>query len=339
MLNQQQFVLQNYAVGDFDPDILRYQQGAIPTPEEGQVLVKTLYLSLDPTNRVWLSPADTYLPKIELGAPMRGFVLGRVQESKAADFEAGDLVYGVGLWQEYCAIDAPMITKVNSIGDISLDNYANLFSMIGATSYVGMVDIGRPKAGDTVVVSGAAGATGALACQAAKILGCKVVGIAGGAEKCQYLMDIGCDAAVDYKANNLSENLKAACPEGVNVFFDNVGGEMLDMIVGEHMALNSTVVLCGAISQYGDPTNPDSLHKFKNMLAFGFKRIRLEGFVILDHVERYDEIFAQLNEWYQAGKIKPRSHILEGLEQAPEALQMVLQGRNHGKMMVKVAED
>jgi NADPH-dependent curcumin reductase CurA len=270
---------------------------------------------------------------------MRGLVLGRVQESNAEGFGVGDLVYGVGQWQEYCAIDAPLVTRVIPFGDISLDNYANLFSMIGATSYVGMVDIGRPRAGDTVVVSGAAGATGSLACQIANILDCKVVGIAGGEEKCRYLMEIGCDAAVDYKANNLSEDLKCTCPEGIDVFFDNVGGEMLDMIVGGHMALNSTVVMCGAISQYSNPTDPDALYHFKNMLAFGLKRMRLEGFVILDHVERYDEIFRQLNEWYKAGKIKPRSHILKGLEQAPRALQMVLQGKNHGKMMIEVARD
>jgi NADPH-dependent curcumin reductase CurA len=339
MSEQQQFVLQDYAQGDFDPAILSYQAGDIPTPAEGQALVKTLYLSLDPTNRVWLSPDDTYLPKIELGAPMRGLVLGRVVESKAEAFQAGDIVYGLGLWQEYCAIDAPLLSKANPLEGVSLDNYANLYSAIGATSYVGIVDIGRPEAGDTVLVSGAAGATGALACQIAKNLGCKVVGIAGGEEKCQYLLGIGCDGAIDYKAGKLYEDLARLCPEGINVFFDNVGGEMLDTIIGQHMALNSTVVLCGAISQYGNATDPDKQYHFKNILSIGYKRIRLEGFVILDYADRYDEIYKQLGEWNAEGTLIPRSHILDGLEQAPKALQMVLQGKNHGKMMVKVAQD
>ncbi len=337
MSEQNQFALQEYAIGDYDPQVLRYQRGSIPTASEDQALVKTLYLSLDPTNRVWLSPDDTYLPRIELGAPMRGFVLGRVLESRSPQFQEGDLVYGLGLWQEYCAINAAELTNVEPIEGVSLDNYVNLFSMIGATSYVGMVDIGQPKPGDTVVVSGAAGATGALACQIAKVLGCKVVGIAGGADKCQYLLDTGCDGAVDYKSCDVSDEIARLCPEGVNVFFDNVGGQMLDEIIARNMALNSTIVICGAISQYGNVTDPDSQYHFKNITVLGFKRIRMQGFVILDYVDRYDEIFEQLAEWQAAGKLKPRSHILKGLDQAAEGLKMILEGRNQGKLMVEVA--
>ena len=338
MPEQNQFAVQEYAIGDYDPQVLRYLRGSIPTAAAGQVLVKTLYLSLDPTNRVWLSPEDTYLPRIELGAPMRGIVLGRVLESRSPQFREGDLVYGLGLWQEYCAINGAALTKVEPTEGVSLDNYVNLFSLIGATSYVGMVDIGQPKPGDTVVVSGAAGATGALACQIAKILGCKVVGIAGGVEKCQYLLDIGCDGAVDYKSSDVSDEITRLCPEGVNVFFDNVGGQMLDEMIARNMALNSVIVICGAISQYGHVTDPDSQYHFKNITFLGFKRIRMQGFVILDYADRYDEIFEQLAEWQAAGKLKPRSHILKGLDQAAEGLKMILEGRNHGKLMVEVAQ-
>ena len=337
MSTQYQHVLQNYAEGDFDPSILRYQQAAIPALAEQEVLVQVLYLSIDPTNRAWLSPQDTYLPRIELGEPMRGLVLGQVIESNSEKFNPGDTVYGLGLWQEYCAIPAAALQKVHPEANVGLENYANLYSLIGATAYVGMVEIGDVQPGQTVVVSGAAGATGSLACQIAKIKGCKVVGIAGGEAKCRYLLDIGCDAAVDYKSCDVSRALQEHCPDGVDVFFDNVGGQMLDEIIANNMALNSTIVMCGAISQYDHASNPEKQYHYKHILTVCYKRIRMQGFVIFDYADRLDAIYRALAQWHQQGSLVPRSHILEGLDKAPQALQMLLEGKNHGKMMVRVS--
>ncbi len=278
------------------------------------------------------------MPRIVLGEAMRGLVLGQVVASKSKTFAVGEVVYGLGLWQEYCAIPAQTLQKIYPQPEVELDHYANLFSLIGATAYVGIVDIGKVSSGETVVVSGAAGATGSLACQIAKIKGAKVVGIAGGEEKCRYLMDIGCDAAVDYKNSDVSRRLQEYCPEGVDVFFDNVGGKLLDDIIAHNMALNSTIVMCGAISQYDYASNPEKQYHYKHILTVCYKRIRMQGFVIFDYADRLQAIYQELNQWYRQGSLIPRSHILEGLEKAPEGLKMLLEGRNHGKMLVRVSQ-
>lgn len=300
---------------------------------DGQVLVRNLYVSLDPTQRGWMA-RDSYLPVVAIGAVMRSFAVGEVVDSRHPDFGKGDVVRGMFGWQDYAVADAGKPGAVSKVPPgVPIPLVMSALGMTGLTAYFGLLDVGRPVAGETVVVSGAAGATGSVVGQIAKIKGCRVIGIAGGAEKCAWVVgEAGFDAAIDYKGEDVQARLRELCPKGIDVYFDNVGGAILDAALAR-LAFKGRVVLCGAISQYNDavPVGP------KNYLSLLVNRGRMEGFIILDYLPRAGEAVRDLAAWVMEGKLKDRVDIQEGLEHAPRALQRLFLGENVGKQLVKVA--
>jgi NADPH-dependent curcumin reductase CurA len=278
---------------------------------------------------------DTYAPAIPIGDVIRSFAVGRVVASRHPGFAPGDIVQGLFGWQDYALVtergpSAP--TKV--VPGVSIPLAMSALGMTGLTAYFGLLDVGRPVAGETVVVSGAAGATGSIAGQIAKIKGCRAIGIAGGAAKCAWLVgELGYDAAVDYKSEDVAARLRELCPDGINVYFDNVGGAVLDAALAR-LALRGRVVLCGAISQYtsAQPTGP------KNYMNLVVKRGRMEGFLVFDYLPRAPEAVADLAQWLRDGRLKDRVDVQEGLENAPHALRRVFLGENLGKQLLKIAD-
>ncbi len=304
-------------------------------PGENQVLIRVIYLSLDPTNRIWMAQ-DSYLPAVAIGGVMRGIAIGVVEESRNPAFSRGDLVQGLLGWQDYTLSDGTGLTRLPANPAIPLTAHLGLFGMIGLTAYVGVVDIGRPKAGETLVVSAAAGATGSLATQIGKIHGCRVVGIAGGPEKCGWLTGtLGLDAAIDYKNESVAEGLKRHCPKGIDIHFENVGGAILDAAL-DRINLRARIVLCGLISQYNATEPVCGLMRLERVLL---NRARVEGFIVSDHLHRAAEAMADLGRWLVEGKIRYRVDVVDGLEQAPRALNRLFDGANIGKLMVRVSAE
>jgi NADPH-dependent curcumin reductase CurA len=303
-------------------------------PSDGEALVRNLYLSIDPTQRGWMA-GDTYLPAVKIGEVMRSFAVGQVVESRHPALRQGQIVQGLFGWQDYAIARPGSSSSPTPVpSGVPVETAMSVLGLTGITAYFGLLDVGRPKPGETVVVSGAAGATGAAAAQIAKIAGCRVIGIAGGPEKCRYLVDdLGLDGAVDYKSENLARRLRELCPSGIDVFFDNVGGPALDVVL-LLLALRGRIVICGGISHYNDarPTSGPA-----NYLALISKRGRMEGFLVLDYLSRSGEAVAALSGWIRDGKLKDRVDVLDGLENAPAALLRVFEGKNRGKQLVKLA--
>ena len=304
-----------------------------PSPGEGEVLVRNLYLSLDPTNRGWMNEAPTYLPPIALGDVIRGVTIGLVEESRNPNFPEGSHVQGLLGWQDYAVSNGAGLTPLPANSGIPLPAFFAVFGHIGMTAYFGLLDIGKPKSGETLVVSAAAGATGSLVGQIGKIKGCHVVGIAGGAKKCQWITDeLGFDAAIDYKAGSVLDGLKQHCPDGVDIDFENVGGEILDAVLSV-INFKARIVLCGLISQYNADRPSPGPSNFTNILL---KSARVEGFIVLNYTDRAQEAFADLGKWMAEGRLKYRVDLVEGLGQAPNALNMLFEGTNQGKLIVKI---
>lgn len=306
-----------------------------PAPGEGEVLIRNLYLSMDPTQRGWMAQ-DSYLPAVKLGEVMRSFAVGRVEESRHAAFAPGDIVQGLFGWQDYAVApgagrDAP--TKLPAGVPIPLAMSA--LGLTGLTAYFGLLDVGRPVAGETVVVSGAAGATGSAVGQIARIKGCRAIGIAGGADKCAWLTrEAGFTAAIDYKSEDVGARLAELCPKGIDVYFDNVGGDILDLALAR-LAMRGRVVLCGAISGYNEAALPAGP---RNYLSLLINRGRMEGFIILDYFHRAGEAIKDLSAWVASGELKDRVDIQEGLENAPATLNRLFSGQNQGKQLLKIAD-
>jgi NADPH-dependent curcumin reductase CurA len=296
--------------------------------------VKVLTLSIDPTIRGWIE-RDTYLPAIEIGAVVRSGGAGVVIESKNPRLAVGDRVFGMLGWQELSLVEArDRVTKIPT--GIELRDALSVFGVTGMTAYFGLTEIGKPKAGETVVVSGAAGATGSIAGQLAKHMGCRVVGIAGGAAKCRWLTcDLGFDAAIDYKSEDVGKRLAETCPEGIDVFYDNVGGPILNAALGR-LAMRGRVVLCGAISQYEDMTHAYGPPNYMNLIS---RRGRMEGFIILDYADRFMEGALALGSLLAEGKLKHKTTVVDGLENAPAALRRLFTGDHEGKLLVRVTEE
>ncbi len=322
--------------GRFKPTDFEWREQAVPELAEGQVLVRQLQLSLDPTNRGWANAHATYLPAQPLGSVMRGIGVGVVEASRHAGFAPGDYVQGMLGWQRYCVSDASGLARFERRPGVPLEAYLAVFGHIGATAYFGLLDVGQPKAGETLVVSGAAGAVGSLVGQIGKIQGCRVVGIAGTDEKCAWLTgELGFDEAVNYKGGSLSRKLKRACPDGIDVVFENVGGDVLDASL---MLINrrARIVLCGMIAQYNEPVPPPGPRFLVNVLT---QRARIEGFIVFDYRQRYPEAFAKLGEWIAGGRLKYRADIVDGLELAPTAVNRLFDGGNRGKLIVRVSDE
>ncbi|MFX1253399.1 MAG: NADP-dependent oxidoreductase [Promethearchaeota archaeon] len=308
----------------------------IPTPDEGEILVRNIYLSLDPTNRTWMNKEATYLPAMAIGAVMRGTAIGVVEVSHNKNFQRGDLVIGILGWQDYAVSDGKRLTKLSKDLSVPLPGFLGVLGFIGLTAYFGLLDIGMPKPGETLVVSAAAGAVGSLVGQIGKIKGCHVVGIAGTEEKCRWITEtLGFDAAINYKTESVHEGLQKYCSKGVDVYFDNVGGKILDTVL-RHINLKARIVLCGLISQYNAVEPVPGPYNFYRILT---KRARVEGFIVLDYVNRADEALADLGRWMAEGKLKYRVDIVDGLENAPKAINKLFDGSNKGKLIVKVSEE
>jgi NADPH-dependent curcumin reductase CurA len=301
-------------------------------PGEGEVLVGVEYLSLDPAMRGWMNEGKSYIPPVKIGEVMRALGVGKVLESRAEGFAAGDYVSGGFGIQSFATVKAKELTKIDpSLAPLPV--YLNILGMTGMTAYFGLLEVGEPKAGETVVVSGAAGAVGATVGQIAKIKGCRVVGIAGGAEKCAFLVnELGFDAAVDYKAGDIRKPLKEACPNGIDVYFDNVGGEILDTCLAL-INQRARIVICGAISQYNNTT---PLKGPANYLSLLVNRARMQGIVVFDYADRYGLAAREMAGWMAAGKLKGREDIVDGLETFPETLLKLFSGENFGKLVLKV---
>jgi NADPH-dependent curcumin reductase CurA len=307
----------------------------VPEPAEGEALVRTLYLSLDPAIRVWMNGVDTYVPGIHVGDVMRAGGLGEVVQSRNPSYHEGDLVFGMMQWSDYAIAGTGPEGMMTVPRQEPITAFLSVYGVTGLTAYFGMFDVGQAKEGETVVVSGAAGAVGSVAGQIGKIIGCRVVGIAGGPEKCAWVTDeLGFDAWIDYKSEDVGARLRETCPDGIDVFFDNVGGEILDAALAQ-ISLHARVVLCGAISQYD---TADFAPGPRNILNLIPQRGRMEGFIVIDYRDRFLDAILQLGQWVQEGRIRYAEDIVDGLENAPAAFRRLFTGENTGKLIVKVAE-
>ncbi len=316
-----------------------FTEEAVAEPAEGGVLVKTLALSLDPAMRGWMNDGKSYIPPVGIGEVMRAGGVGTVVASKNPKFAVGDTVSaGLGV-QEYCLVPGDQIQR-NGMFKIdlrvgSMTQWLNVLGMPGMTGYFGLMDVGQPKPGETVVVSGAAGAVGQTVGQMAKIKGCRVVGIAGGKAKCDWVVnELGFDACIDYKAGNVKAGLKEHCPKGVDVYFDNVGGEILDDVLAR-IGRGARIIICGAISQYNNTT---PVQGPKNYLSLLVNRARMEGIVVFDYADRYHLAVAEMAGYLKDGRMKSKEDIVEGINTFPEALIKLFTGENFGKLVLKVAE-
>ena len=308
-------------------------------PEEGGVLVKTLSLSLDPAMRGWMNEGKSYIAPVEIGEVMRAGGIGIVIASKNPSFAEGDHVSGALGVQEYWAVGEKQVAR----GDVAkidlragtVEQWLNVLGMPGMTGYFGLMDVGQPKEGETLVVSGAAGAVGQTVGQLAKIKGCRAVGIAGGPEKCAWVVDrLGFDACIDYKAGHVKDGLKQHCPKGVDIYFDNVGGEILDAVL-TRLNRKARIVICGAISQYNNTTPVKGPANYLSLLV---NRARMEGIVVFDYAPRFHLAVAELSGYLKSGRIKSREDVVVGLDTFPETLLKLFNGENFGKLVLQVAQ-
>ncbi len=333
--SNKQWVLAKRPHGMISEANWKLQEVPVPRLADGEALVQTLFLSCDPTQRGWMEDRPSYMPPVGIGEVMRAGSIGRVIESRSPLLAPGDSVEGMAGWQQYSVVKAggPFgATKLPPSVDPKL--LMGVLGVTGLTAYFGLLDLGKPKEGETVVVSGAAGATGSIAGQIARIKGCRVIGIAGGPDKCAWLTkEARFDAAIDYKHEDVGARLRELAPQGVDVFFDNVGGEILDAVLAQ-LRMKARVVLCGGISAYNEVTPPPGP---KNIMNLVIQRARMEGFIVIDYAGKFAEARAEMKRWLDAGELAHQEDIVVGIERAPEALLRLFSGKNLGKQLVKVA--
>ena len=334
-LENRQFKLIKRPVGMVRRSDFELASAPAGEPGPGQVLVKVLYLSLDPAMRGWMNDSKSYIAPVGLGDVMRAGGIGRVIASNDAGLAAGDTVVGMTGVQDYAVANAKEMIKVDP-RLAPLPRFLGALGMPGLTAYFGLIDIGQPKPGETVVISAAAGAVGAVTGQIARIKGCRVVGLAGGPDKCRYVVDeLGFDAAIDYKSEDVRAALARHCPKGIDIYFDNVGGDILDIALSL-LARRARVIICGAISQYN---NVEGIQGPRNYLSLLINHALMEGFVVFDYAARYPEGMQALAGWALSGQLKAREHIVDGLETFPDTLQKLYRGENFGKLVIRVAPE
>ena len=306
----------------------------VTPPGDGEILVRNLYLAFEPAMRGWMEDRAGYIPPVPLGDVMRGMSVGQVVESNHPEYKAGQFVSGMLGWQEYAiAGRGAMVSRLPQ--GATLTQPLSVLGITGITAYFGLLDLGKPQPGETVVVSGAAGATGSVAGQIAKLKGCRVVGIAGGAQKCRWLVEHAhFDAAIDYRNEDVGKRLRAVCPDGVDVFFDNVGGPVLDAVL-EQIRLRARIVLCGAISGYNAEERPPGPRNYVNLVM---QRGRMEGFIVIDYLPRAAEAIKDLAVWVRDGRIAYQEDIQQGFENAPRTFLRLFQSENVGKQLLKLAD-
>lgn len=320
-------------VGRLDETNFKWTEEPVPDLKENEVLVKTLYLSLDPANRGWTNEGGSYRDEIPLGAVMEGGGIGVVEGSRHPGFQPGDNVQGMLGWQEYAVLNGAAINKLPVNPALPLTAYLGLFGHIGLTSYFGLLDITDPKPGETLVVSAAAGAVGSIVGQIGKIKGCRVVGIAGSDEKCAWIKDeLGFDEVINYKTESIRAGLKRTCPNGIDVYFDNVGGGTLDAVLAI-INQGARISICGMISMYNATEPVPGPYNLINILV---RRAKMQGFIVTDYMPRAAEAIADLGKWFMEGRLKYRIDVVEGLKQAPSALNKLFDGTNQGKLIIKI---
>ncbi|OGA26692.1 MAG: NADP-dependent oxidoreductase [Betaproteobacteria bacterium RIFCSPLOWO2_02_FULL_68_150] len=328
---QRRFVVARVPTGALTADCFRLEDAPVPEPKEGEVLLRSLYVSLDAANRAWMQGA-TYRAAVEPGSVMAGGALGEVVASRHPQFKPGELASGDLGWQEYSAVPGKALLKETRVEPLS--HLQSVYGITGLTAYFGLLEVGQPKAGETLVVSAAAGAVGNVVGQIGKILGCRVVGVAGGDAKCHWLTEtLGFDAAVDYKAGPMYKSLKAACPQGIDVYFDNVGGDVFEAALFQ-MNARGRIACCGAVSGYDSAPPPHGPRGVPGMIVV--KRLTVRGFIVMDFFARRAAALAQLQAWVRDGKIRVVEDVIDGFENLPQALVGLLHGENRGKRMVKV---
>ncbi|MFZ0999260.1 MAG: NADP-dependent oxidoreductase [Candidatus Sulfotelmatobacter sp.] len=312
-----------------------YEEETVRELHEGELLIRVLFISLDPAMRGWMNQSRSYVPPVGIGEVMRALALGQVVASKNPLFAVGKHVSGTSGVQEYFISDGKGLVEVDP-RVAPLPTFLNVLGMTGMTAYFGLLETGQPRTGDTVVVSAAAGAVGSVVGQLAKIKGCRAVGIAGGADKCRYLLnDLGFDAVIDYKSEDVTAALRKSCPEGMNIYFDNVGGDILEAALS-NLARGARIVICGAISQYN---NTGPVQGPRNYLSLLVYRATMKGMLVFDYADRYAEAREEMAGWMAAGKLKSREDIVEGLETFPDTFLKLFRGENLGKLILKVAAD
>ncbi|WP_235976756.1 NADP-dependent oxidoreductase [Sandaracinobacteroides hominis] len=322
-------------VGDIADSDLTYVEEAIPELQDGQFLVQVGYLSLDPTNRIWMSDMEQYMPPVELGDPMRGGVVGRVLASRKPGVEAGQLMAGLGEWASHIVSTGEGMGPFPELPGISIPQAFGTFGVVGPTAYFGMKDIGQPKAGETLVVSAAAGGVGQVVGQIGKIHGCKVIGIAGGPEKCRYIVEeLGFDHAIDYKSEDVGAALDRLAPEGIDINFEHVGGQIMSDVISR-MKIFGRIALCGMISGYNATDAHEEPGRWTLILM---RRLTIRGFILTDFAPRFPEAFQQLAQWMMEGKLKTRQDIRPGLDKAVEHVKLLYSGGNFGKLLVEVSK-
>ncbi|MEZ5528747.1 MAG: NADP-dependent oxidoreductase [Porticoccaceae bacterium] len=327
--------LRKRPVGDITDDVLSLENEAIPEPGEGECLFRLNYLSLDPTNRIWMSDMEQYMEPVALDAPMRGVVCGTVIKSKTPEFKEGDIVSGIGTWADYQIGSPATVGLLGDTGDVPVIDAFGTLALVGPTAYFCLLDIGDPKPGETVVVSTAAGAVGSLVGQIAKIKGCRAVGLTGSDDKCRWITeDLGYDVAINYKTQDVGKALAEACPNGIDVYYDNVGGKILDECL-KLMNLHGRIPTCGLISQYNATEPVPGPYNYDLILMH---RLKIQGFIILDYMDRYPEALDALIGWMKEGKLKARLDVSDGLENALQAVKKLYTGDNMGKLMVRVKD-
>ncbi len=331
------WVLASRPVGPIKDEDFRLEEAPIPELGPNEVLVRVTHLSFDPTQRGWISE-DTYLPAVKIGEVVRAGGAGQVVASNNPRFKPGQLVQGAFGWQDYCVTDGGGFWPMTALfPGIAPEQALGVFGVTGITAWFGLHEIGKPKPGDTVLVTGAAGATGSVAGQVAKAMGCTVIGVAGGPAKCEWVVqEAGFDACIDYKSEPVAKRIKALAPKGVNVIFENVGGEILDAGLA-NLAQGARVILCGGISSY-NAASAAEIPGLKNYMALTINRARMEGFIVLDYGPRFGEAVMGLAKLMQEGRLKALDDVQAGIENCPATLRRLFEGKNFGKQLLKLAD-
>ena len=330
MAINQKWILKERPTGLVDDSNFLFIEEDLPEINDGEILIQTEYLSVDPTQRMWLTDIPGYLPPIQIDEVIRSGGMGRVIASKNERFNEGELVNGFVGWQTLLISDGKGFKKVPEL--LPIPTMLNVLGLTGITAYFGLLDIGQPKEGETVVVSGAAGATGSVVAQIAKIKGCNVIGIAGGEEKCGWLEECGLDHVIDYKATKATKEIRRIAENGIDIYFDNVGGPLLEAVLYQ-INQKARIVICGAISNYASTDLPVGPRNLSSLIT---NRAKMEGFLVLDYLDRTDEAIQELSKWLTDGKIKHREDVQEGIENCPSTLNRLFTGKNIGKQILKI---
>ena len=335
-MQNKQWILNSFPVGDIKDNDLILKEHELSEINSGEVLIRNIYLSLDPANRGWMSGKASYVDAMQIGDVMRGGTIGIIEDTKNEKYKKGQLVQCQGGWQEYYISEGKGLRLIPLNTGLELPSFLSVMGMPGITAYFGLLDVLDPKEGETLVVSGAAGAVGSIVSQIAKIKGCQVIGIAGTNEKCDWLLkDLKINGAINYKSENLKARLKELCPNGVDMYFDNVGGEITEAVINR-LNVGGRISICGQISGYNSETLQPGP---RNWISILVKRLKVQGFIVFDYQSRAKEAFIDMSKWMAEGKLQHKNHIVDGIENAVASLKMLFSGDNKGKLILQISKE